>query len=122
MASASSLAQFNSASSGEGFETIEIDPQYAQGLGFSQGDVVCFDHSHSFKLCLSCAQVEIGLLHDMPIAKSVGTEPLTSDDWEIIVRPFKGVFIRTILSSIYSRKSMLLMSNLRCFRRYAWLK
>ncbi|KAK7473010.1 Peroxisome biosynthesis protein pex1 [Stygiomarasmius scandens] len=67
MASASSLAQFNSASSGEGFETIEIDPQYAQGLGFSQGDVV-----------------EIGLLHDMPVAKSVGTEPLTSDDWEII--------------------------------------
>ncbi|THU89378.1 AAA-domain-containing protein [Dendrothele bispora CBS 962.96] len=67
MASASSLAQFNSANSGESFETIEIDPQYAQGLGFSQGDVV-----------------EIGLLHDMHIAKSVGTEPLTSDDWEII--------------------------------------
>jgi hypothetical protein len=31
-------------------------------------------------------QVEIGLLHDMAVAKSVGTEPLTSDDWEIIVR------------------------------------
>lgn len=30
-------------------------------------------------------QVEIGLLHDLPHAKSVGTEPLTSDDWEIIV-------------------------------------
>lgn len=24
-------------------------------------------------------------MHDLPHAKSVGTEPLTSDDWEIIV-------------------------------------
>lgn len=41
MASASSLAHFNSSRSDEkGLETIEIDPQYAQGLGFSQGDVV----------------------------------------------------------------------------------
>ncbi|KAF8627831.1 hypothetical protein AX15_004249 [Amanita polypyramis BW_CC] len=48
-------------------DTIEIDPQYAQGLGFGQHDVV-----------------EVGLLYDLPFAKSVGTEPLTSDDWEII--------------------------------------
>ena len=43
MASASSLAQFNSASSSteRGLETIEIDPQFAGGLGFAQGDVVC---------------------------------------------------------------------------------
>ncbi|ESK93670.1 likely peroxisomal biogenesis aaa atpase pex1 [Moniliophthora roreri MCA 2997] len=70
MASASSLAQFNSTSTGageKGLETIEIDPQHAQGLGFSQGDTV-----------------EIGLVYDMAVAKSVGTEPLTSDDWEII--------------------------------------
>ncbi|KAG7090976.1 hypothetical protein E1B28_010043 [Marasmius oreades] len=68
MAATSSLAQFNSLDSGEkGLETIEIDPQFAMGLGFSQGDVV-----------------EIGLLYDMASAKSVGTEPLTSDDWEII--------------------------------------
>ncbi|KAF8971068.1 P-loop containing nucleoside triphosphate hydrolase protein [Flammula alnicola] len=68
MASASSLAHFNAGQSGDGgFETIEIDPQYAQGLGLTQGDLV-----------------EIGLLHDLPHAKSVGTEPLTSDDWEII--------------------------------------
>jgi peroxin-1 len=41
MASASSLAHFNSSDSGErGLETIEIDPQYAQGLGFALGDVV----------------------------------------------------------------------------------
>ncbi|KJA20005.1 hypothetical protein HYPSUDRAFT_204070 [Hypholoma sublateritium FD-334 SS-4] len=69
MAAASSLAHFNAAQSGDGgFETIEIDPQYAQGLGLNQGDLV-----------------EIGLLHDLPHAKSVSTEPLTSDDWEIIV-------------------------------------
>ncbi|CAA7259159.1 unnamed protein product [Cyclocybe aegerita] len=68
MASASSLAHFKAGQSREGgFETIEIDPQYAQGLGLAQGDIV-----------------EIGLLHDLPHAKSVGTEPLTSDDWEII--------------------------------------
>ncbi|EEB98281.1 hypothetical protein MPER_02239, partial [Moniliophthora perniciosa FA553] len=68
MASASSLTQFNSTGPGEkGLETVEIDPQYAQGLGFSQGDTV-----------------EIGLMYDMRVAKSVGTEPLTSDDWEII--------------------------------------
>lgn len=41
MASASSLAQFNASQSGSiGLETIEIDPQYAQGLGLAQGDVV----------------------------------------------------------------------------------
>lgn len=68
MASASSLAHFNSSDSGErGLETIEIDPQYAQGLGLALGDVV-----------------EIGLLHDLPSAQSVATEPLSSDDWEII--------------------------------------
>ncbi|KAF5386195.1 hypothetical protein D9615_002287 [Tricholomella constricta] len=66
MASASSLAHFNS-SAEKGLETIEIDPQYAQGLGLTQGD-----------------WVEIGLLHDLHWAKSVATEPLTSDDWEII--------------------------------------
>lgn len=41
MASASSLAHFNSANSGEkGMETIEIDPQFAEGLGLALGDVV----------------------------------------------------------------------------------
>ncbi|KAJ7128978.1 P-loop containing nucleoside triphosphate hydrolase protein [Mycena crocata] len=68
MASASSLAQFNSSDSGEkGVETIEIDPQYAIGLGLKQNDLV-----------------EIGLVHDLPLATSVATEPLTADDWEII--------------------------------------
>ncbi|KAH9939712.1 AAA-domain-containing protein [Epithele typhae] len=69
MASASSLAHFNASGdpSDKGMETIEIDPQYAQGLGFALGDVV-----------------EIGLLHDLPYAKSVATEPVTADDWEIL--------------------------------------
>ena len=41
MASASSLAHFNSSDSGDrGLETVEIDPQYAEGLGFAMGDVV----------------------------------------------------------------------------------
>lgn len=41
MASASSLAHFSSASSTEkGVETLEIDPQFAQSLGFSPDDVV----------------------------------------------------------------------------------
>jgi len=68
MASASSLAYFNSGdSSDRGLETIEIDPQYAEGLGLIMGDIV-----------------EIGLLQDLSFAKSVATEPITSDDWEII--------------------------------------
>ena len=41
MDSASSLAQFQSGNMGEkGLETIEIDPQYAGSLGFSEGDTV----------------------------------------------------------------------------------
>ncbi|KAI0631588.1 AAA-domain-containing protein [Trametes polyzona] len=68
MASASSLAHFNSGdASDRGLETVEMDPQYAEGLGFALGDVV-----------------EIGLLHDLGYAKSVATEPVTADDWEIL--------------------------------------
>ncbi len=40
MVSASSLAHFNSTSSDNSLETVEIDPQYAEGLGFMKGDVV----------------------------------------------------------------------------------
>ncbi|RPD58266.1 AAA-domain-containing protein [Lentinus tigrinus ALCF2SS1-7] len=68
MASASSLAHFNSGNAADrGMETVEMDPQYAEGLGFALGDVV-----------------EIGLLHDLAYAQSVATEPVTSDDWEIL--------------------------------------
>ena len=88
MASASSLAHFNSSNSDErGLETIEIDPQYAQDLGFFQGDTVrsseCREKLFTPLICDD--KVEIGLLHDLQIAKSVGTEPLTADDWEILV-------------------------------------
>ena len=74
MASASSLVQLQSQTSSrsrEGssvLETVEIDPQFAGALGFDQGDVI-----------------EIGLLHDLPVATSIATEPLSADDWEILV-------------------------------------
>ena len=41
MASASSLTHLNASQLGErSFETLEMDPQYAQGLGLAQGDLV----------------------------------------------------------------------------------
>jgi len=40
MVSASSLAHFSSTSPDSSLETVEIDPQYAEGLGFKKGDVV----------------------------------------------------------------------------------
>ncbi|KAG2125764.1 P-loop containing nucleoside triphosphate hydrolase protein [Suillus clintonianus] len=67
MASASSLASFNSTAGERGIETLEIDPQYASGLGFKEGDVV-----------------ELGLLYDLPYAKTVSTEPLSADDWDVV--------------------------------------
>jgi hypothetical protein len=39
-------------------------------------------------------KVEVGLLYDLPIAKSVATEALTPDDWEILAR------VRVITSSL----------------------
>lgn len=87
MASASSLAHFSSASSAEkGIETLEIDPQFAQGLGFSPDDVVRIIAAPSMpRLTLHPLKVEIGILHDLGYAKSIGAEPLTADDWEILV-------------------------------------
>ncbi|KAG9019479.1 Peroxisome biosynthesis protein pex1 [Tulasnella sp. 427] len=58
---------WNSTTRDPQLETIEIDPQYAQSLGFSEGETV-----------------DIGLLHDLPVASSVSTEPLSPDDWEIL--------------------------------------
>jgi peroxin-1 len=41
MASASSLAHFNASNPAEkGMETIEIDPQFSQGLGLNAKDIV----------------------------------------------------------------------------------
>ena len=69
-------------------DTVEIDPQYAQGLGFSQNDIVRPIRPYVwqwFEINSIFFKVEIGLLHDLPFAKCVTAEPLTSDDWEIIV-------------------------------------
>lgn len=87
MASASSLAHFSSPPSAEkGIETLEIDPQFAQGLGFGPDDVVCTSSDVGMsEFPKFFFKVEIGLLHDLGYAKSVGAEPLTADDWEILV-------------------------------------
>ena len=88
MASASSLAHFNAgAATDRGMETVEMDPQYAEGLGFALDDVVSaqvptMNAPLNLRLCV---QVEIGLFHDLGYAQSVSTEPVTSDDWEILV-------------------------------------
>ncbi|KAF8331356.1 P-loop containing nucleoside triphosphate hydrolase protein [Cantharellus anzutake] len=69
LVSSSSLAQFSQAKSRQdgSLESVEIDPQFAAALGFAEGDVA-----------------EIGLLYDLPVAKSISAEPLTADDWEIL--------------------------------------
>ncbi|KAF8608223.1 AAA-domain-containing protein [Ceratobasidium sp. AG-I] len=69
MAAASSLSkwQHGAQAAAEALDTIEIDPQVAQSYGFKDG-----------------ATVEIGLVHNLPIATNVETEPLSSDDWEIL--------------------------------------
>lgn len=84
MASASSLAHLNASQLGErSFETLEMDPQYAQGLGLAQGDLV--REISRVKLQSHAIKVEIGLLHDLAQAKTVITEPISADDWDIIV-------------------------------------
>lgn len=52
MLSASSISHFNSSSGADrSLETVEIDPQYAQSLGLSQGDIVC---ATSFQHEIAC--------------------------------------------------------------------
>ncbi|KAG8831700.1 Peroxisome biosynthesis protein pex1 [Serendipita sp. 399] len=67
LASASSAARWTSNSAGSELDTLEIDPQLASSLNFSEGEIV-----------------ELALLHHLPIAKSISTEPVSSDDWEIL--------------------------------------
>ncbi|KAL5638488.1 hypothetical protein ACGC1H_005240 [Rhizoctonia solani] len=69
MASASSLSkwQHGAQAAAEALDTIEIDPQIAQSYGLKDG-----------------ATVEIGLVHNLPVATNVETEPLSADDWEIL--------------------------------------
>jgi peroxin-1 len=85
MGATSSLIHSSKSHTDEISDTVEIDPQYAQALGFGQGDIVRSRFSHLYQGLIHCLKVEIGLLYDLPFAKSVGAEPLTADDWEIIV-------------------------------------
>ncbi|WWD18315.1 hypothetical protein CI109_102765 [Kwoniella shandongensis] len=62
LAAASSLAQ-----AGEGVENVEIDPEVAMSLGWSEGMIV-----------------EISVIHNPTKARSVSVTPLTPDDWEIL--------------------------------------
>ncbi|KAK8858426.1 hypothetical protein IAR55_002653 [Kwoniella newhampshirensis] len=62
LAAASSLAQ-----AGEGVENVEVDPEVAMSLGWSEGMLV-----------------EISVIHNPTKARSVSVTPLTSDDWEIL--------------------------------------
>ena len=92
MASSSSLARFKGgSSSADTLETVEIDPQFASGLGFRIGDIVrALDTACLTQVSLSDfpLKVEIGLLQDLGVASSVVTEPVSTDDWEIIVGDF----------------------------------
>lgn len=47
-----------------------------------------FGYERTYVENLTSTQVEIGLLHDLGYATSVATEPLTADDWEILVKSF----------------------------------
>ena len=55
-------------------------------------------------------KVEVGLLYDLPVAKSVATEPLTPDDWEILVcmqiyiasRLVPHLFLRNYMQNTWS--------------------
>lgn len=63
MASASSLAYFNSARTDDkGLETVEIDPQFSEGLCFGLGDIVsAILHPFSQMLIRSVFVIECNL-------------------------------------------------------------
>jgi hypothetical protein len=67
-------------------ETVALDPQLGQslGTGFAEGDIVSVSNS-IFSAFNYNIKVEVGLIHDLPIAKAVNTEPVSEDDWEILV-------------------------------------
>ncbi|KJE00988.1 peroxin-1 [Cryptococcus gattii NT-10] len=52
---------------GDGVESVEVDPEVAMSLGWSEGILV-----------------EIALIHNPVIAKSVSVTPMSPDDWEIL--------------------------------------
>lgn len=61
-------------------------------------------------------KVEIGLLHDLPQAKMVVTEPITADDWEIIVSN-QCLGLNFLSLTISVRKYMQRISNLPSFHK-----
>jgi peroxin-1 len=66
-------------------ESIEIDPQLCTSLGFTEGEVVGHVLGLEAVAVLNLWQLELGLVHNLPVASSVSTEPISSDDWEILV-------------------------------------
>jgi peroxin-1 len=66
-------------------ESIEIDPQLCTSLGFTEGEVVSYALGLEAVAVLNPRQLELGLVHNLPVASSVSTEPISSDDWEILV-------------------------------------
>ena len=124
MVSASSLAHFNSSSSDHSLETVEIDPQYAESLGFKKGDVVSTYH-FLIPFVSYTLKVEVGLLYDLPIAKSVATEPLTPDDWEILVhmhdvppKPIPQFIFRNCMQNTWSPRFYLRFASPHLTRRW----
>ncbi|ODO01366.1 hypothetical protein I350_06185 [Cryptococcus amylolentus CBS 6273] len=52
---------------GDGLESVEVDPEVAMSYGWSEGAIL-----------------EISVIHNPTVARSVAVTPLTSDDWEIL--------------------------------------
>ena len=69
------------------------------------------------------SKVEIGLLHDLAPAKSVAAEPVSVDDWEILVSYLCSVFTCFVMFMPLrrTRSSMHLMSKVHCYPKFVWL-
>ncbi|TYJ52064.1 hypothetical protein B9479_007341 [Cryptococcus floricola] len=52
---------------GDGLESVEVDPEVAMSYGWSEGAIL-----------------EMSVIHNPTVARSVAVTPLTSDDWEIL--------------------------------------
>lgn len=64
-------------------------------------------------------QVDIGLLHDLPVAVSVTAEPVSEDDWEVIVRWILFMYKRTRFTFVARNRTQHTLSKI-CFRKSAW--
>lgn len=71
---------------GDGVESVEVDPEVAMSLGWSEGILVSYQCCLGFEInrC-SWLQVEIAVIHNPLVAKSVSVTPMSPDDWEILV-------------------------------------